>query len=522
MRSFFLLTICLVPMALLAQKSQTGTWGDQGNGTYINPVLNADYSDPDVIQVKGKYYMVCSEFHFMGIPVLESDDMVNWRIITQIYRKMDFPAYDNFDRYAGGSWAPSLRYHDGRFWLYFCTKDEGLFMSNATDPRGPWSPLMLVKDIKGWEDPCPFWDEDGSAYLGHSVLGAGPIILHKMSPDGTKLLDSGTVIYRGQVAEGTKFYKTNGYYYLCIPEGGVGTGWQTALRAKNIYGPYERKVVLETGSTKINGPHQGALVQTPKGEWWFYHFQSAGAMGRVMHLQPVTWKNNWPEMGIDLDSNGVGEPVITYRKPALGKTFPIVAPQTDDDFNNKTPGLQWQTNHNPVPEAWSLTERKGWLCLKAQNAPDFPHAKNTFTQKIMGRTGEASTEIDFSKMENDQKAGLGVMGKTNYLVGVCKKNGKPCLYYCNNGKDSTGNELTGSKAFLKVTLDLATNKSQLYYSVDDKTYLPIGETFEATWGNWKGSRLVLFSYNEQTNAGQAYFNWFKYQYDGPKSLKVKN
>jgi beta-xylosidase len=210
MRILFFLLISLAPVTLLAQRSQTGSWGDQGNGTYINPVLDADYSDPDVIRVKDKYYLVCSEFHFMGIPVLESGDMVNWHIIAQVFRKMDFPAYDSNSRYAGGSWAPSLRYHDGKFWLYFCTKDEGLFMSNATDPAGPWSPLMLVKEIKGWEDPCPFWDDDGNAYLGHSVYGAGPIILHKMSPDGTKLLDDGKTIYTGQVAEGTKFYKTNG------------------------------------------------------------------------------------------------------------------------------------------------------------------------------------------------------------------------------------------------------------------------------------------------------------------------
>lgn len=515
MRLIFFYMFCIAPMTIFAQGPQTGSWGDQGNGNFINPILNADYSDPDVIRVKEKYYMVCSEFHFMGIPVLESDDMVNWRIIAQVYRKMDFPAYDNNNRYGGGSWAPSIRYHDGKFWVYFCTKDEGLFMSNAADPAGPWSPLTLVKAVKDWEDPCPFWDEDGNAYLGHSILGAGPIILHRMSADGTQLLDEGTTIYTGPVAEGTKFHKLNGYYYLSIPEGGVGSGWQTVLRSKNIYGPYERKVVLETGASTINGPHQGALVETPKGEWWFYHFQATGAMGRIVHLQPVTWIDGWPVIGVDVDGNGIGEPVKTWKKPAIDGAFPIVAPQTDDDFNGSTPGLQWQTNHNPVPGAWLLT-RRGWLCIQALKAGEFMQARNTFTQKLMGLSGQAATALDFSDMQNGQKAGLGIMSSNYNTVGIYKKDGRPYLFYSNNGKDMLEKELKGRKVFLKVQLELVTNKNRFYYSTDDKNYLPVGEFFEASWGHWKGSRVALFSYNEQKDAGRAYFDWFTYQYDGPK------
>ncbi|HEY6900234.1 MAG TPA: glycoside hydrolase 43 family protein, partial [Puia sp.] len=251
----------------ISHPRHTGTWGDQGNGTYINPVLYADYSDPDVIRVDNKYYMVCSEFHYMGMPILESDDMVNWTIAGRIYSRIDLPGYSDFHRFAGGSWAPAIRYHDHKFYVYFCTPDEGLFMSSAEKPEGPWSPLVTVRQIPGWEDPCPFWDEDGKAYLGHSRKGAGPIIIHKMSPDGTTLLDEGVTVYTGPTAEGTKLFKLNGYYYISIPEGGVGTGWQTVLRSKNIYGPYEKKVVLEKGSTPINGPHQGALVATPAGQW---------------------------------------------------------------------------------------------------------------------------------------------------------------------------------------------------------------------------------------------------------------
>ena len=306
------------------------SWGDQGNGTYTNPVLNADFSDPDVIRVGKKYYMVASDFHLMGMQVLESDDMVNWQYISQIYSRIDEPGWDSNQHYAGGSWAPSIRYHDGRFYVYFCTPDEGLYMSYASDARGPWTPLHLVKRIEKWEDPCPFWDDDGQAYLGRSRHRAGPIIIHRMSPDGRQLLDEGMTVYTGPVAEGTKIMKRNGWYYLVIPEGGVGRGWQTVLRSRSIYGPYERRITLEQGSTPINGPHQGALVDTPDGTWWFYHFQETPVLGRVVHLQPAHWENDWPLMGVDMDRNGIGEPVYSWKKPIPSHSQ--LKLRTDDDF----------------------------------------------------------------------------------------------------------------------------------------------------------------------------------------------
>lgn len=246
-----------VTVSAAAQSPVVTAWGDQGNGTYVNPILNADYSDPDAIRVGDKYYMIASDFHFMGMQMLESDDLVNWTLISKVYDRINLPQYEEMDAYAEGSWAPALRYHDGKFWVFFCTPYDGLFMTTATDPHGPWAPLHHVKDVDNWEDPCPFWDEDGQAYLGRSILGAGPIIIHKMSPDGRELLDEGRTVYTGPVAEGTKIHKFGEYYYLSIPEGGVQTGWQTILRSKNIYGPYEKKVVLEQGMTAINGPRQG-------------------------------------------------------------------------------------------------------------------------------------------------------------------------------------------------------------------------------------------------------------------------
>jgi len=490
------------------------TWGDQGNGTYINPILNADYSDPDIIRVQDKYYMVSSDFHYIGMQVLESADMVNWRIISQIYDRFDLPGWDENKHYGSGSWAPSIRYHDGKFWVYFCTPEEGLFMSNAADPAGPWCKLIQVKAVGKWEDPCPFWDDDGQAYLGRSQWGAGPIILHKMNPEGTQLLDDGITIYKGPTAEGTKFLKKDGYYYLIIPEGGVSTGWQTVLRSKNIYGPYEKKIVLEKGITDINGPHQGALVDTPEGEWWFFHFQRTEPLGRVVHLQPVYWKDGWPCMGVDMDMNGIGEPVRVWKKPNVGKTFPVMFPQTDDDFSASKLGLQWQFNHNPVNEAWSLTEKKGYLTFHALKADSLRDARNTLTQKSMGYAGEAVVKIDIRDLAEGQRAGLCCMSNLFNGIGVLRENGKNFLYLEKNGEIEKLHSITAKDIYLKASLNSSTNSHQLYYSADNKNFIPCGDAYSLKFGFWKGSRIGLFSYNTLNGSGKVYFDWFRYKHDG--------
>ena len=473
----------------------TEGWGDQGDGTYRNPVLNADFSDPDVIRVGDHYYMVASDFHFMGMQVLESVDMVNWHYISQIYRRIDEPGWDSNQHYAGGSWAPAIRYHHGLFYVYFCTPDEGLYMSTAKDPRGPWSPLHLVKRVEKWEDPCPFWDDDGQAYLGRSRHGAGPIIVHRMSPDGKQLLDEGVTVYEGPVAEGTKFMKRNGWYYLIIPEGGVGQGWQTVLRAKNIYGPYERKIVLEQGSTMINGPHQGALVDTPDGKWWFYHFQETPVLGRVVHLQPARWENGWPLMGVDYDRNGIGEPVAAWQKPIVSESSFL--PQADDDFSGPILGLQWQWNHNPVDSHWSLTERKGWLTLTAMPADSLKSCRNMLTQKVVGYESESTTMLTAS---GDCYAGLFCSGKTFRGIGLCKEG----VFVEAHGKRQIVKEGKFPQLWLRITNDCVQNRHQFSYSTDGINYTKT-DAFPMTGGYWKGIRVGLFCYGK---TGQAQFDSF--------------
>ena len=492
------------------------SWGDLGNGFYRNPVLNADFSDPDVIRVGAKYYMVASDFHFLGMQVLESEDMVNWRYISQIYRRFDEPGWDSNQHYAGGSWAPAIRYHDGLYYVYFCTPEEGLYMSTAKDPHGPWAPLHLVKRVPKWEDPCPFWDDDGQAYLGRSKHGAGPIIVHKMSPDGKLLLDEGVTVYEGPVAEGTKFLKRNGWYYLIIPEGGVGTGWQTVLRSKNIYGPYERKIVLEQGSTHVNGPHQGALVDTPDGQWWFYHFQETPVLGRVVHLQPVHWHDDWPLMGVDYDGNGVGEPVDVWQKPGIEvrykrgevRDYQYVSSDFHDDFNISPSSFLsplsslfpvWQWNHNPVDTHWNLTERKGWLTLKALPADSLKLARNMLTQKVIGYQSESTTLVTAS---GNSYAGLFCSGKLFRGIGLCKEG----VFIEAHGERQIVKQGKYNQVWLRITNDCIENHHQFYYSTDGEHYEPAGEAFPMRAGYWKGIRVGLFCYGP---SGKAAFDFFE-------------
>ena len=505
---FLLLAACSHP------KPNGNTWGDTGDGRYLNPVLAADYSDPDAIRVGDKYYMVASDFHFLGMQVLESDDLVNWRLISQIYDRFDLPGWDGNQHYSGGSWAPAIRWHDGKFWVYFCTPEEGLFMSMAENPAGPWEPLHCVKAIPRWEDPCPFWDEDGQAYLGHSLKGAGPIILHRMSPDGKELLDEGVTIYTGPTAEGTKIHKWNGWYYLSIPEGGVKVGWQTVLRSRDIYGPYERKIVLETGSTGINGPHQGAIVDTPDGQWWFLHFQFQDPLGRIVHLQPMHWEEDWPVIGEDYDGNGVGEPVPGWTKPLAAKGRRAKAcpflPASSDDFSAPDRGLQWQWNHNPVDSAWSLTSHPGKLALEALQAERFELARNTLSQKIMGFRGAYTVLLDLSGMADGQRAGLACMGKENYLLEVGQAAGHRTLSVLRTDNGTADLPDALDAVWLRLTFDARDNAFQFAWSADGSQFSDLGDPFAAHFGFWKGARVALFSYNTETTAGTALFDDFIY------------
>lgn len=477
---------------------------------YHNPILHADYSDPDVIRVGKSYYLVASSFHFSpGIPVLKSQDLVHWTIIGHVLPKLTFaPGYDmpgpftltdaiskpvgDGQRYAGGVWAPSIRFHNGLFYVYWPTPNEGVFMSTARDPAGPWSAPVTVMGGPNYEDPCPFWDDDGQAWLVHGKVGAGPLILHRMSADGTKVLDDGKVIVEDKVnlpvLEGPKLYKRDGWYYIFAPIGGVDKGGQAVLRSRRIDGPYEWKVVLEKGDTSVQGPHQGGYVETPSGQGWFIHFNSTGAFGRIDYLEPVTWRDGWPVIGDN------GQPVLSHAMPDTGVRASHDRLQDSDEFSGAKLGLQWEWNHNPDDSRWTLSERPGFLRLKAGAADYLVTARNTLTQILVGPQEQVTARMDISHMTDGQRAGLVLFGVKPVWLGIVRDNGENKVTFSSAGIETPGSAVTAK------TIDLRAEVSpdqtvRFAYSLDGKPFTSVGEaTPLSRFSWWKGSRPGLFTY----------------------------
>ena len=430
---------------------------------------------------------------------LERRIHVNWRIIGQVFNRLPLGAkYDQMTAYAQGTWAPSLRYHAGKFYLYVCTPQDGLFLWTASNPAGPWSPCVTVKSIALWEDPCPFWDADGQAYLIHGRKGAGPLFLHRMSSDGTRLLDQGVEVYRGPNAEGPKLFHRQGWYYISLPEGGVARGGQTMLRSRSLYGPYERRIVLPDGS-----PHQGGIVDLDSGESWFIGFKSAGALGRIDYLIPVRWGDDgWPVFGDQ------GWPVAGGRKPRINAepAQPIEHPQTSDDFAGPSLQPQWQWNHNPVDHAWSLAERPGWLRLHGLPADEPQFARDTLTQKLWGQDGTLAVRLDPRGLADGQRAGLGFLsGKRLDRIAVGREDGQLVLYRDDQPREA----LPPGSAALWLRGSFRGSDARLAYSWDGQTFHDAGPAVRLKFSQWKGARVALFCYGN--GGGAADFAQFTFQ-----------
>lgn len=470
---------------------------------YSNPILFSDYSDPDVIRDGNHFYLIASTFHFVpGIPILESLDLVHWTILGHALPKLDMdPRYnlEGSNGYGMGVWAPAIRKHNGLFYIYFPTPTEGIFVVTAKTINGPWSkPVALIRQA-GLEDPCPFWDDDGSAYLVHSKKGAGPLILHRMAADGMSVLDDGKEIVRDPehlpTLEGPKMYKRDGIYYIFAPFGGVAKGSQSVLRSKSVWGPYEYKVVLAQGSTNINGPHQGAYVETPDGRGWFIHFQSRGAHGRIVHLQPVKWQDGWPVIGEVPPGPSVGEPVLMYPELPVnaGAKAAAMHPQTSDEFGALTLGPQWEWNHNPDDSRWSLSRRRGFLRLSPGAASDLLHARNTLTQQMQSESLDFTVRMDISHMREDARAGLAMFQKDPNGLQVAAKAGKHTLQWFAGADVTDGPDVTAKTVQLRVQVrdDLAVYS----YSLDDgRSFHQLGAEVPIAFSFWKGSRPALFAY----------------------------
>lgn len=543
---FFILSlsVCSLFHPAMAQYRSEVWVSDEGNGMYRNPVLHADYSDPDVCAVGEDYFLTASSFNCTpGLPILHSKDLVNWKIVNYALKKVEPVEYYNEARHGKGVWAPSIRFHEGVFYIYWGDPDFGIFMVKTRDPYGEWDKPVLVKAGKGMIDPCPLWDDDGRVYLAHAWAGSrakfnSVLTVCEMNKEGTAVISDPVLVFDGNdgvnhTIEGAKFYKRNGFYYLFAPAGGVVSGWQLVMRSKDVYGPYEARIVMAQGKTDINGPHQGGWVDTPAGESWFLHFQDKGAYGRVLHLNPMKWINDWPVIGVDKDGDGCGDPVSRYRKPKTGKTYPIETPVESDEFDTRKLGLQWEWHAN-YQDVFGFTTNMGYVRIYGHELS--PHFKNFWEvpnllmQKFPAEEFTATAKLKVSAKDDGQLSGLIIMGWDYSWIGVEKQGEKFLLKQavCKDAEQgnleqvSTLAVLEPSRKFeaglfpnyereiyIRVHVDKGAY-CRFSYSLDGKKFTEAGTLFKARQGKWIGAKVGMFSVTPHgKERGWVDVDWFR-------------
>ncbi len=498
---------------------------DNGDGTYTNPVINADYSDPDVcVGPSGEdYYMTASSFNCIpGLPILHSKDLVNWEIIGYALKSLytgdgELEQHFSTPQHGNGVWAPSIRYHDGEYYIYWGDPDYGVYMVKTKDPAGEWeNPVCVIKG-QGYIDTTPLWDEDGRCYLVNGWANsrakyASVLTVRELSADGKKAIGQPVIVFDGngtenRTCEGPKFYKRDGWYWIMCPAGGVPTGFQLAMRSKSPYGPYEHKIVLAQGKTNINGPHQGGWVHTKYGEDWFLHFQDKEAYGRVVHLNPVDWSTGWPIMGHK------GEPVTTYRKP-LSDThnpIPITNPVETDEFNAPVMGKQWQWHANydekfGVPTAFGTF--RIYTYKLSQNWKNFWEVPNLLLQKTPADEFTVTTKLRMTSKADGQFGGLIMMG-LDYSALVVRRIGQEfqlvqmtCIA-ADKGKPQTEEIIASLKPTavdktdykpgihedIYLRLKVKDSKVQFSWSQNGRKFTGCGQEFRMKEGKWIGAKF---------------------------------
>lgn len=543
---FFILSlsVCSLFHPAMAQYRSEVWVSDEGNGMYRNPVLHADYSDPDVCAVGGDYFLTASSFNCTpGLPILHSKDLVNWKIVNYALKKVEPVEYYNEPRHGKGVWAPSIRFHEGMYYIYWGDPDFGIFMVKTRDPYGEWDAPVLVKAGKGMIDPCPLWDDDGRVYLAHAWAGSrakfnSVLTVCELNKEGTAVISDPVLVFDGNdgvnhTIEGAKFYKRNGFYYLFAPAGGVVSGWQLVMRSKDVYGPYEARIVMAQGKTDINGPHQGGWVDTPAGESWFLHFQDKGAYGRVLHLNPMKWINDWPVIGVDKDGDGCGDPVSRYRKPKTDKTYPIETPVESDEFDTRKLGLQWEWHAN-YQDVFGFTTNMGYARIYghelSSHFKNFWEVPNLLMQKFPAEEFTATAKLKVSAKDDGQLSGLIIMGWDYSWIGVEKQGEKFLLKQavCKDAEQgnleqvSTLAVLEPSRKFeaglfpnyereiyIRVHVDKGAY-CRFSYSLDGKKFTEAGTLFKARQGKWIGAKVGMFSVTPHgKERGWVDVDWFR-------------
>lgn len=543
MKKTFFLSLLFVPLASYGQYRSEVWCPDNGDGTYTNPVINADYSDPDVCVVGEDYYLTASSFNCTpGLPILHSKDLVNWEIIGHALKDIEPASVYNKPSHGNGVWAPSIRYHNGEFYIYWGDPDYGVFMVKTKNPAGEWEKPVCVIPGPGNIDSTPLWDEDGRCYLVSAYANsrsrfASVIVVRELFADGTKAIGDPVIVFDGngtenRTCEGPKFYKRDGWYWIMCPAGGVPTGFQLAMRAKSPFGPYECKKVLAQGKSDVNGPHQGAWVHTAFGEDWFLHFQDKGCYGRVVHLQPVEWRDNWPVMGIDKDGDYCGDPVKTYRKPKTSKAWPIQNPVESDEFNQPLLGKQWQWHAN-YNQFFGMPTSFGTFRVYnhklSENFVNLWEVPNLLLQKTPADKFTATAKVRVTAKDQNQFGGLIMMG-LDYSAIVVKRVGDEfelqqitCLK-ADKGKPEKVNIIAKLKPtevdkidyqpaiHEDIYLSMMVNDGicNFAYSLDGKKYKKVGESFKMREGKWIGAKIGFVAAEPagKANRGWLEADWF--------------
>ena len=536
------------PLLASAQYKSEVWCPDKGDGTYTNPVINADYSDPDVcVGPSGEdYYLTASSFQCIpGLPILHSRDLVNWQIVGYAIKDKLYAGHReliehyNTVQHGNGVWAPSIRYHDGQYYIYWGDPDYGVFMVKTLngDPAGEWTDPLLVIEGKGYIDTTPLWDEDGRCYLVNGWANsrakfASVLTVRELSADGTRAIGQPVIVFDGngtenRTCEGPKFYKRDGWYWIMCPAGGVPTGFQLAMRSKSPYGPYEHKVVLQQGKTHINGPHQGGWVHTKYGEDWFLHFQDKEAYGRVVHLNPVDWTTGWPIMGKK------GEPVTTYRKPKANGQLPTANPAESDEFNSPIMGKQWQWQAN-YDEKFGVPTAFGTFRIYNYKLPEDANnlwlVPNMLLQKTPADEFTVTTKLRFTSKADGQLGGLIMMG-LDYHALVVKRVGQEfqlLKFTCHQADKGTPQEeelittlkptaedktdyKPGIHEDIYLMMKVKDSQVKFLWSLDGRTYKSCSDAFKMREGKWIGAKFgyVSVDTNAKSDRGWLDADWIR-------------
>lgn len=531
MKKFILCAMLTATLSGQAQPNGTDLLSsDNGDGTFTNPIIRGDYPDTDIIRVGKDFYMISSSFACMpGIPICHSKDLINWKIIGHAYDSLTFlPSYSmehELTAYGRACWAPTIRYHDGWFYIGVNLKSDRYIMCKSRRPEGPYTMYPFKDELY---DPGFFIDDDGKKYVTH---GKNEIRLTRLNDEGTEIMtpgDKGTVILRSPEKyslyfEGCHTYKRNGWYYIFNPAQGYN-GVQMVSRSRNLYGPYETRLLIDDDINYARaGVHQGGYVETAEGESWAFTFQDRDYMGRDMMLYPMRWVDDWPVVGLDPDTTQItpelasrmgrirpGKGVVTYRKPAVKAKQEICFPQESDEFEGKALKPVWEFNHVPIAEKWSLTDRKGHLRIYASPAKGFEWARNSLTQKVSGPASTGTVKLDVRGLQVGDFAGNGIMGSVMLQQGV-RRTADGWQLEVHQSKH-VDDKLMEAKAirptdgYVWLRTEVTKRGTVIFhYSLDGQQYERFGEETASGFWRFLGLRHALCCYHHTTEKDSAFY-----------------